>query len=780
MGDAAAVAGGTPAFMSPEAWRREPEDPRSDVFASGVILHELLTGKVPYAVTDARSAVLDGRAAPAPDVPGVPRALGELVRRAVSPDPALRPEDGRALEVELEAIAARIAAAPRRLRGAIVGVAIAIAAAFTAWAVIEVGEPAPPPPPRVLAVADTVNETGERVVSGISGLLGIGLERTRAVRVVPRERLVVLARARGAAADAPLDAAALAAIAADAGLDGIVVPTVRRFGDVYALDAVVLDAHAAEQLAGVTHRTSGLSGVPGLVDRASGELLQRFAGEGAGRGPALDRIVTPDLTAFQHYYEGMDCTQRPSLGASWGALDCARHFEAAIAKDPGFALAHYERARLAVPEVGAPVPVVQKLLAPALEHLDRLPERERDLVLAWKSSLDGDLDGALETYGRLAGHYPDDTYVAWMAADVLYHAGRAAESLPWLERVLALDPGHEAALDHLPPTLGVLGDRERLTALAARLAAGPASPGTQHALVAVRAWLGDVPGALEAARREAETGSRAARGEVHLLTTFAGDLDGAESMLREDLAGRRGIESRVRARLAGVLVQQGRWREARLELDRADASADSADEQVILLIRRAHLMAGRRDPAELRRLAAAMAAIPTGSPHRIAIYLAWMGELAQAEALARGLAPRTAARAAYDAVLTWKRGDPASAADALANVCARSLADDLELPMETVWFLRGEALQEAGRHEEALASLRRFQTLYAPNWTRSWALSRSRIRVARSLVALGRMDEAREELARLTIELRRADPDDPHLAEARTLAAELDAPRPPP
>ena len=67
--------------------------------------------------------------------------------------------------------------------------------------------------------------------------------------MIPRERLAVLARARGAAPDAPLDAVALASVA-EAGFEAIVVPTVRRFGDVYALDAVVLDARAAERLVG--------------------------------------------------------------------------------------------------------------------------------------------------------------------------------------------------------------------------------------------------------------------------------------------------------------------------------------------------------------------------------------------------------------------------------------------------------------------------------------------------------------------------------------------------
>jgi tetratricopeptide (TPR) repeat protein len=785
MGDGGGPAGGTPAFMPPEAWRREPEDARSDVFAAGVILHELLTGRVPYPVVDGRSAVLDGKAAPAPDVPGAPRALAALAARSVSPDAAARPADGRALLAELDAIAARLEAAPRRRRASLLAASVAVVVGLAAVAVGRWAgaPPAPPPPPRVLAVADAVNETGERVVSGISGLLSIGLERSRVVRVVPRERLAGLLRARGHAPDAPLDAAAVATVATDAGATAIVVPTVRRFGDVYALDAVVLDARAAERLDAISHRTSGLSGVPALVDRAAADLLRLLSdrdAEAHARESSLERIATADLAAYQHYYEGMDCRERPSLGANWGELDCARHFEAAISADPRFALAHYERARLAIPEAGAPAPLVRKLLAPALAHLERLPARERDLVLAWKANLDGDAMGALSTYRRLAAQFPDDAYVPWVAGDLEYHRGRAAESLPWLERVLALAPGHEGALDHLVRALGVLDERTRLVALEAKLSDSPASPGVQHALVLARAWLGDFPGAVEAARRQVEAGSRAARGERFNLAFFSGDVGQAEAMAREDLArAEPGAAPRLRTRLAGVLVQQGRWREALVELDRAEAAAESEQEQVIALVRRAHLVAGRRNGAELRRIATSLAAIPMGDPGPVAIHLAAAGELAQAAALARALPSDGAARALYDAVVAWRRGDP-GAADALAAVRARSLADDLDLPFETPWFLHGEALHDVGRHEEAVASLRRFQRLYTMNWVRPWAFPRSRLLVARSLVALGRTAEADEELTRLLTDLRRADRDDPSLAGGRQLAAELAARGAPP
>jgi serine/threonine-protein kinase len=76
---------GTPDYMAPEVLAGAPPDPRADLYALGVLLHELSTGKLPR-----------GAFEPAPE------PVGSIVRRALAPDPEKRTATARELLEELE------------------------------------------------------------------------------------------------------------------------------------------------------------------------------------------------------------------------------------------------------------------------------------------------------------------------------------------------------------------------------------------------------------------------------------------------------------------------------------------------------------------------------------------------------------------------------------------------------------------------------------------------------------------------------------------------------
>ena len=64
---------GTPLYRSPEQWRGERADVRSDIFSLGVVLHEMLTGKAPFVIT--------GRTLVKQDRPSVPTNLERIVEK---------------------------------------------------------------------------------------------------------------------------------------------------------------------------------------------------------------------------------------------------------------------------------------------------------------------------------------------------------------------------------------------------------------------------------------------------------------------------------------------------------------------------------------------------------------------------------------------------------------------------------------------------------------------------------------------------------------------------
>ena len=90
----AGVAIGTPSYMAPEQLRGEDVDGRTDLYAAGALLFELLTGRVAFEADSDYSLMMqqlnEPPAAPSTITAGVPRALDAAVARAMAKKPAQR------------------------------------------------------------------------------------------------------------------------------------------------------------------------------------------------------------------------------------------------------------------------------------------------------------------------------------------------------------------------------------------------------------------------------------------------------------------------------------------------------------------------------------------------------------------------------------------------------------------------------------------------------------------------------------------------------------------
>lgn len=151
---------GTIAYLSPELVTRGVADARSDIYAVGIMMYEMLTGEQPY-VGEAPMQIAyqhanDQVPTPSSKFSGVPPELDELVLWATSRDPEQRPADARAMLDRL-----------REVEGAVRGVAGPVPALYqptmvlddaTATAETRVLNPASAPVPTALAAPEEQGE----------------------------------------------------------------------------------------------------------------------------------------------------------------------------------------------------------------------------------------------------------------------------------------------------------------------------------------------------------------------------------------------------------------------------------------------------------------------------------------------------------------------------------------------------------------------------------------------------------------------------------------------
>ncbi|HEX6255590.1 MAG TPA: protein kinase [Euzebyales bacterium] len=104
---------GSPPYLAPEQARGGQSDRRSDVYALGCVLFEMLAGRPPFDGDSSSAIVMAHIDAPVPPLsefrPDAPRDLEQVVNRALAKDPAARYDSAAALRADLTRIAGGLA-----------------------------------------------------------------------------------------------------------------------------------------------------------------------------------------------------------------------------------------------------------------------------------------------------------------------------------------------------------------------------------------------------------------------------------------------------------------------------------------------------------------------------------------------------------------------------------------------------------------------------------------------------------------------------------------------
>jgi eukaryotic-like serine/threonine-protein kinase len=358
---------GTAAYMSPEQARGEPVDHRTDIWALGVVLYEMLTGQLPFRGVYEQAmiySILNENPQPISDLRAeTPEALQHIVQKALAKEASQRYQSADELLGDLQALrvgqvagistsrmsGARRAVSQRNrifLYGGVVIVLLLIAGYFF------FGREAAAPTERVpIAVVDFVNETNEPELNGLSGMLITALEQSRRLAVFSRARMYDEFKQLNRPDLTFVDETAGREIAKRANITALAIATIRNFDDLYTIDFRVIDPRTGDRLFSTKVEAQGKKSIPGLLDQLSEKTRidlkeDKSALQLASRSVA--DVTTTNLEAYQHYFLGEQLMNQIK------PKEAQDEYRQAIALD----------STLLSPGIGSPMPSLGRLAVP--------------------------------------------------------------------------------------------------------------------------------------------------------------------------------------------------------------------------------------------------------------------------------------------------------------------------------------------------------------------------------------------------------------------------------
>ncbi len=776
----AGTRGGTPGYMAPEQCRGGAEDERTDLFGLGVLLYRMLTGRLPFEVMNGRSAVLDEGPSPEPRDEDIPDRLSHLVGRLLAKDPAARPAS--ALEVADDLAAVERALDPATLalrRRRWLGLALAVLLAGGGGAAAGLWMRAlnvRALEHMTVAVADFANETGDPQLEGLSALLITSLEQSHRLSVLTRSRMRDELRKLGRGEVDRIDESLAREVGRATKTRALLLASMRRFGDAYSVELRALDPRDDRYLFAISEQVSRKDDVPALIDRVSERArraLRERDDDVRDARVEMGEAVTKNLDAYQHYFRGVECMERPRENLEW--YGCTDFFRASVAADPNFALAHYQLAYLgSTINVSGSATVerafIDAELAAALRDEAQLPARERSLVLALKAHLSGDDSGALLRYDDLIRRYPDDKHALFLAGNLLYDRSDYPGAVPYLQKAADLDPFYENAVRNLVHALGKLQRKDELRALLDRWSRLPQNGALRAAAVRGAVWLGDLDQALTEARRNAAGATDPSPLlDLAIVQFTRGEFEASEQTLRGAMAAYPG-HPRLGVLLTTPLSAQGRQRDALAQLSAGQTASPSVGAWEAHLTRARVVVQSQSAPIVWSEIQPVVASNPEAAA-TLAADLAVLGDIRHAAELRDHLRPRTPDRELADAVLTWRAGDTATALARLKALDALEPIPDWGLPPS---YVIAEIASDAGEYIAVLEAARRFRSIWSHLGGRGgWTVPRMLYLEALALARLGRTADARLALDRLLAETKHADTDAKLVREARILRGSM-------
>ena len=426
---------GTPEYMSPEQVEGRPADGRADIYSLGIILFEMVTGRVPFEGETAFSIAAKQKNEPPPAprklVPQIPESLNKLILRCLEKDREKRYQTAEEMIAGLAAVeeamptTERIAPKlktitrreitvklqPRKLL-LLVGAVLFLAAVLLIWHPWsrEGGPPVFTSDRPSIAILNLANRTGQKDLDQyrdvLSTMISDDLSQSKYIYVVPSDQISSILTRLGLLEAETFTTENLRAVGRLGVVRYLASGYYTRAGERFLVRLTIQEAESGRVIGTEEVQGSGLESFFAMADDLTLKikpLLEMTAVEVANDiDSPLERVTTSSVEAYRYYLLGT------KLGNAQKFQEGIEMLEKAVAIDPNFALAFSQIGKY---QSNSNIVEFRKTLNRALEIADLsggLSPRERLLI---ESGAHADNEGRLKPLLRLIELYPED----WMA-----------------------------------------------------------------------------------------------------------------------------------------------------------------------------------------------------------------------------------------------------------------------------------------------------------------------------------------------------------------------------
>ena len=396
---------GTVEYMAPEQARGQPVDQRADIYAFGLILYDMLTGRRRAAHDQSAIEELQGRLEQPPPalrtvVPDIPEPVERLVLRCVEPDAAKRYQTTAELVEAIERLDDNGKLRPiKRVVGVKLAAAIVVALLGLSGYIWWYTRPPVVHDPVSVLIADFANTTGDAAFDGLASHMQRALETAGFITAYDRAGI---RRTLGVRPPETLDEATAQGIAVKQGVNVVLSGAVSSEGRGYKLSVRAVRSVTNELIVDAQSRASSKDDIKAAtgtlatrVRRALGddesESAQRFA---------METITATSLEVVREYAAGMEALSRSQFD------DAMKRFSKAAELEPTFGLAY--GAMAAVSRNLDRQADAEKYAKESLNYLDSMTPRERLRTRGQFFSITSNYPSCVKEFSELVARYAAD------------------------------------------------------------------------------------------------------------------------------------------------------------------------------------------------------------------------------------------------------------------------------------------------------------------------------------------------------------------------------------